>query len=367
MRVFYDYQIFLNQKYGGVSRYFVELVRHLSAHNELEINIVAPLHINRYLNSLKSDVVTGRLVSNFPKAAEKALVLYNRLASQYWLKKYEPDIVHETYFTTYPLAVNEKQISVVTVYDMVHELFPQYFKKRDRTSLRKRQAVERAAHIICISDRTRKDLLDITGISNDKVSVVHLGFDSSLPAIDHSNTLVDENYILYVGERGRYKNFLRLLNAYSRSPTLYKNFKLVCFGGGKFNSIEDRQRAALGLSDERLQWVGGDDAVLSQLYNDATVFVYPSLYEGFGLPPLEAMSCACPVVCSKGGSIPEVVGQAGEFFDPYDESDIANSIERVVTSPQRADTLRNLGRERITKFTWQKCASETYSIYNSLK
>lgn len=275
--------------------------------------------------------------------------------------------MHETYFTSNPLVLNEKQLSVVTVYDMVHELFPQYFKKRDNTSLRKRQAVERAEHMVCISERTRKDLLDVTGISNDKVSVVHLGFDNSLPVIEHSKTLVDGNYILYVGARGRYKNFLWLLNAYGKSPTLYKNFKLVYFGGGKFNSFRDRRRAALGLSDERLQWVGGNDAVLYQLYIDATAFVYPSLYEGLGLPPLEAMSCNCPVVCSTGGSIPEVVGIAGENFDPYDGSEIALSVERVVTSPERADILRKLGWETITRFTWQKCASEMCSIYNSSK
>lgn len=367
MRVFYDYQIFLNQKYGGVSRYFVELARYLSSYTELEIDIVAPVHINNYLNNLNPRVVTGRLVPTLPKSTEKAFELYNRLASQYWLKKYKPDIVHETYFATRPLATGYKQISVVTVYDMIHELFPQYFKKRDKTSWRKRLAVERADHVVCISDNTRKDLIDITGIGKDKVSVVHLGFDASLPLVKSSESLIDEKFILYVGVRGGYKNFTRLLNAYSKTQTLYKNFKLICFGGGKFTQIEDKQIAALRLSNERLRWIGGDDAVLSTLYKYASALVYPSLYEGFGLPPLEAMSCNCPVVCSKGGSIQEIVGQAGEFFDPYDEEDIAQSIERVVTSPKRTKELCNLGKKRITNFTWQKCAMETFAIYHFLK
>jgi len=366
MRIFYDYQAFSRQVYGGVSRYFVEMAKHLSARNGLEVKIIAPLHINHYLHRLDSGIVSGKLVPHVPKSAGKLLNVYNRIASRHWLDKYRPDILHETYFSAKPLVASNRQTTVVSVYDMIHERFPEYFTKLDKTAVTKRLAVERADHVICISDTTRKDLLDITGISHEKVSVVHLGFDTPLSSASMGNSLIDGDYILHVGIRSGYKNFARLLNAYGNNPVLHKNFKLVCFGGGKPSHAEERQRRILGLPDDRLHWIGGNDQVLGQLYSHASAFVYPSLYEGFGIPPLEAMARNCPVICSNGGSIPEVVGSAGEFFDPYDEHDIAQSIQQVATSPERCEALRILGRERIASFTWSRCASETCKIYEKL-
>jgi glycosyltransferase involved in cell wall biosynthesis len=196
--------------------------------------------------------------------------------------------------------------------------------------------------------------------------VVHLGFDSPQTQVIPAEPLLDGPYLLHVGIRSGYKNFQRLLEAYANSPALHEQYRLVCFGGGKFSPAEERQRKTLDLAEDRLVWMGGSDRVLMQLYRHAAAFVYPSLYEGFGIPPLEAMAHDCPVICSTGGSISEVVGNAGEFFDPLDTAAIAQAIENVAGSQERATELRALGRQRITRFTWEQCASGTHTVYSAL-
>ena len=231
------------------------------------------------------------------------------------------------------------------------------------------QSVGRADHVICVSETTKRDLLCLTGIDPDKVSVVYHGFDllnDTEEREDRKKNLVGQPYILYVGNRGGYKNFDRLLTAYSIRRSINEHCKLVCFGGGKFNSRELRLFARLGLPEGKVVWIGGDDMVLANLYHHALAFIYPSLYEGFGIPPLEAASRGCPVVCSNGGSIPEIIGNAGEFFDPYDEDSIAQAIERIISDTERTEELRVLGKQNLSRFSWSSCAKETYKIYESL-
>jgi len=366
MRILYDYQAFSRQFYGGVSRYFVELARRLSRLENTEVKILAPLYINHYLKELDPGIVSGRQVMQAPKAAGKLFNIYNRAVTRYQAANYRPDIMHETYYAKQSIPLHSKQARVVTVYDMIHERFPEYFPGWDRTAATKRLAVARADHVICISETTRRDLLEISSARPDKVSVVHLGFDSPQTEDAPAEPLIDGPYLLHVGIRSGYKNFQRLLEVYAGEPALHEHYRLVCFGGGKFGHTEERQRKALGLAEDRLVWMGGSDSVLMQLYSHAAAFVYPSLYEGFGIPPLEAMAHDCPVVCSTGGSIPEVVGDAGEFFDPCDTAAIAQAIKNVVGSQERTDELRALGRQRITRFTWEQCASNTHAVYSAL-
>jgi len=366
MRVLYDYQAFSRQFYGGVSRYFVELARLLSRLEDTEVKILAPLYINHYLKELDPGIVSGKQVSQAPKATGRLFNIYNRAATPRKASGYHPDIVHETYYARKPVRLRNNPARIITVYDMIHEHFPDYFPGWDKTAATKQMAVARADHVICISENTRRDLLDITNVRPDKVSVVHLGFDSPQTQDAPTDPLIDNPYLLHVGIRSGYKNFQRLLEAYAGNPRLYKHYRLVCFGGGKFSRTEEQLRKSLGLAADRLVWLGGSDSVLTQLYRHASAFVYPSLYEGFGIPPLEAMSHNCPVVCSNGGSVPEIVGNAGEFFDPYKIPDISQAIERVLYSPDRSSELRRLGKDRITRFTWDRCADETHRIYKSL-
>ena len=133
MLVFYDYQAFSRQMYGGVSRYFVEMAKQLSARSGVDIKIMAPLYINRYLRELDPGIVSGIQLKHAPKSAGKFMNIYNRIASRHWLIHNSPDILHETYFSRKPLHAAGKQAVVVSVYDMIHERFPEYFTRLDRT------------------------------------------------------------------------------------------------------------------------------------------------------------------------------------------------------------------------------------------
>jgi len=365
MRILYDSQIFSSQVYGGISRYFIELIRRMDNREGVDAKIMAPLYINSYVRELNNCIMSGLHFPHIPKIG-RLLKAFNQIASRKRIGGLLPDIVHETYYSDNPPIMCEGAKTVITVYDMIHERFPQYFSARDMTAQIKKRAVERADHVICISETTRKDLLEITGINPDKVSAVHLGFNLTVTQEEHDEIAINSPYLLYVGERGGYKNFVRLLKAYGKNPTLHKDYKLVCFGGGKLTQTEQQLRKKLGLSKDRLFWLGGSDRILARLYHHAAAFVYPSLYEGFGIPPLEAMSYGCPVVCSNGGSIVEVVGEAGEYFDPYDEDAISHAIEQIISSQKRTDALRALGKKRIICFSWDACADETYKIYKSL-
>jgi len=149
-------------------------------------------------------------------------------------------------------------------------------------------------------------------------------------------------------------------------PALRNAFDVIAFGGDTFNAAEQALIAKLGFAPQSVRQVGGDDAVLGSLYAQARAFIYPSMYEGFGLPPLEAMAHDCPVVTSNSSSMPEVVGNAGEYFDPMDIEAQAEAICSVVFDEQRRSELIELGRQRLHLFSWERCALETQAVYQKV-
>ena len=362
MRVVYDYQIFGAQEFGGVSRYFCALASHLARLDAVTAKIVAPLHINRHLRQAREGVAVGRYLPRLPRTGRLIGALNARLFPLA-AAGVHPDVVHETYFAprqTYP----GKALRVLTVYDMIHERYVANFSPTDRTAAFKRRAVERADIVVCISENTRRDLLELLQMSPERTVVTHLGYDALNPGETRANDLTEgAPYLLYVGARYKYKNFLGLARAYAGSPRLRTSFRIVCFGGGSLTRAEQSELHALGLTNEQVVQVGGDDDMLGRLYAGAYAFVYPSKYEGFGIPPLEAMSLGCPVICSNTSSIPEVAGDAAEYFDPDDLHSIATAIERAVYSDARRNELIALGRARCRIFSWERCARETRAAY----
>jgi glycosyltransferase involved in cell wall biosynthesis len=250
---------------------------------------------------------------------------------------------------------------------MIHEKFPQDFPASDATRSHKASAVERADHIICISENTRKDLLDILNPHESKVSVVHLACDV-LPTEDAAvPDLVSAGpFLLFVGNRNRYKNFSALLDVIASSLQLRAQIRIICFGGGPINGHERTSLLKHGLSEHSIVFTDGDDAQLATLYRRALALVCTSTYEGFGIPVLEAMSQGCPVICARTSSLPEVAGSAAEYFDPFDNDSLRQAIGKVVESNARRRELAQAGRVRSQQFSWQKCASETHRIYESL-
>lgn len=372
MKIAYDSQIFCAQTYGGVSRYFCEIASRLAKVPGVDVSITAPMYINAYLEHLPAGVVSGFRAPNFDRFKSDSLRLMLRgagiLIGDLMLRAMSPDVVHETYFSPYCLGPRRAR-RVLTTYDMIHEKFASSFPHADKTARYKAQAAKRADHVICISESTRRDAIEILGLSPDKTSVIYLGFDlMSTAGVSFSSELLPTGkpYLLYVGNRGGYKNFTRLLEAYGSSPQLKAEFQLICFGGGAFLPNELEMIQALGLDGGNVKQRSGNDQLLAKLYEGASAFVFPSLYEGFGIPPLEAMSYDCPVVCSNTSSIPEVVGDAGEYFDPADMESMRSAIERVVGVDTHSGMLIEKGRTRLKSFSWDRCAAETLEIYKKL-
>ena len=367
MNIVFDSQIFTMQQYGGVSRYISSLAYQLNQIKGIKAKIIAPFYVNTYLERLPKEAVSGIKVPRIPKVGgafhHSGLWLSRRAIS-----KLSTQIVHETYYSSIPSAPKDIP-KVITVHDMIHELLPEFFSLNDRTVKLKRDSILRADHVICVSENTRRDLLEMLPISPAKVSVVHHGFDS-LTSIDRNpqfeRTHVKVPYLLYVGHRDGYKNFAGLLRAYASSKWLMQNFCIICIGGNKFKEDELMLMRELGVVISRVIQKNVTDDDLVEFYKNAAAFIYPSLYEGFGIPPLEAMSLNCPVICSNTSSIPEVVGNAGEYFDPSSSDSICNAIETVLENGERRKYLVQKGIERSKVFSWEKCALETSDVYQSI-
>ena len=362
MQLVFDHQVFSSQQHGGISRYFCEVAERLAGYDGCDVTVLAPMYVNAYLAKLPSSIVAGRQVPPIRYTARLRLLLSGVLARG-WLATARPDVVHETYFSLRRVAPR-RAACVVTVYDMTHERYPQYFSPDDDTAVRKAAAVRRADRVICISESTRSDLLERLRVNPEIVSVVHLA-GAPVPAVRPTVPVVDGPYLLYVGARGGYKNFEGLLRAVAGSPALRAGMRVVAFGGGPLRPAERALVRELGLDERSVVQMSGDDAVLDAAYAFAAAFVYPSHYEGFGIPPLEAMARGCPVVCGSNSSLPEVVGDAAELCDTDDPESIAAAIERVVDSPAHAEALRVRGRARSAHFTWDRCARASYDVYRA--
>jgi glycosyltransferase involved in cell wall biosynthesis len=293
----------------------------------------------------------------------------SKYSARYSIKKFAPDILHETYFS-YDGFQPHSSKRVLTVYDFIHERYPEMFGPNNHmTTGPKKAAALRADHVICISHSTRRDLIEYCGVQEDKISVVYLGVDDVFKQENSSLGTAAKHprpYLLFVGKRDGYKNFEKVVRAFSLSSRLKNDFDIVSFGGGALTQDELKIALDCRLRADQLVHYGGGDPVLAQLYSQAAAFIYPSLYEGFGIPPLEAMAAGCPVISSNTSSMPEVVGQAGEYFNPEDEDSMLSAIENVLYSNTHSADLIACGFEQGRKFSWQKCAAETLNIYRSI-
>lgn len=368
MKIAYDHQIFTTQRYGGISRYFVKLAEHLER-LEQEVNIFAPLHQNQYLSDLPKSMVTGHGIDRFPRKTSRAISCINSAIVHMQVANWRPDIIHPTNYDWQKFRGGKSPV-VITVHDMIHELFPDFMGANNKTSRDKKIAIKNADHIICISENTKRDVIELLNVCESKISVVHEGVDTPNPPTTTLHTSLassEQPYILFVGSRGGYKNFKGLLKAVAQTPKLKNNFRIIAFGGGKLSRHEREEVESFGLDNCRVLHVSGDDSLLQTYYENASAFVYPSLYEGFGLPPLEAMSAGCPVVSSNTSSMPEVIGDAAEFFNPEDIECFAQALEAVVYSEERRADLVVRGYRRVQALSWNKCAQKTLNVYQGLR
>jgi len=360
-KIAFDHQIFQAQKYGGVSRYFASLGNSLISEN-INVNIIAPIHQNIHLKALNFNN-NFYLKKTIPKT-DRLLTYLNERILKSKLENWQPNIIHQTYYSYSNFSFSFNPTIITTIHDMIHEKYPIYFPENNRTIINKKRAIQNAHHLICVSESTKSDLINIYNISEDKISVVHHGFELNEDNSEFDQKLVIvKPYLLYVGNRDGYKNFQFLIKSISFSKKIMSDFNIIAFGGGEFDKKELAIFKQLGFNNHQIFQISGNDSVLNYLYSNATAFIYPSLYEGFGLPPLEAMANNCPVISSNTSSIPEVIGGAGQYFDPRISEHIVDSIEKVVYSESNRQALINLGMERLKLFSWKKCAMKTVNVY----
>jgi glycosyltransferase involved in cell wall biosynthesis len=281
------------------------------------------------------------------------------------------DVFHATAYA----APRTRTVPVVL---SVHDLALMRFPELGGATLagvveRTRRAVGEARLILASSDATRRDLIELAAAPAERVRVVHLGCDASfhpLPveaarAVVRQRYGVDAPYLLHLGTLEPRKNLARLVRAYARLRGELRDPPSLVLAGERGWKCDDVFRLVDELNlRAQVRFTGRvDDADLPVLFNAAAVFVYPSLYEGFGLPPLEAMACGVPVVCSNVASLPEVVGDAALLVDPLDEEGLTAALRRVLEEPALRADLRQRGLERARRFSWQRCAEATLAAY----
>lgn len=362
MRILYDGKIYQIQPAGGINRYFANLISRLPpslvpTFTTCESrDLHYPFHPNLRVFSYPRFGSSRSISSWLEKQYFRSVAAFNRF-----------DIAHPTYYTLLSRQeLNKYRCPVVlTVHDLIYELFPEQADPRGRKADNKRKAILAATAIICVSENTKKDLLERHPSLEDRVTVTYLASDIDASLAYGSEPVPLQPYYLYVGSRAKYKNFDGLLRAFTKTISIQPNV-VLCIVGSPLDETEEKLIADLKLTNHIEYYGYVSDNHLAKLYRCSVAFVYPSLYEGFGIPPLEAMSCGTAVVASNCSSIPEVVGDAGLLFDPKSTKDLADILLLLLNSSTERDRLIAKGYERAKTFSWEKTVAQTVDVYRSV-
>jgi glycosyltransferase involved in cell wall biosynthesis len=366
MRIFYDHQVFSLQDAGGVTRYQYELVRHLQL--DIGVQIAVLMGLNASVMSLQelSNVQTRILswkTGLRPGYLRYAMNETISAALSPILGRF--DIYHVMLYRAIPFL--RRRRLVVTHHDCTHERFPHLFRNASFIMERKRKLFSRADAIICVSESSRRDLLHFYNVEENKTHVVHHGFSplSVGSSLAEANGIPNAPYLLYVGLRAPYKNFLLLLEAFSRSG-LAADFQLVVIGGGAFSPEEQAKISSFGIGNRIRHIPKAGEATLAHAYRNASLFVYPTLYEGFGFPTLEAMSLGCPVLVHRTSSLPEVCGDAAFYFDSADAEELSRALVSTLHDAPGIAMKRRLGKQQVRLYDWTLSAKNTLAVYRAV-
>ena len=359
MRVFYDHQILYLQKYGGISRYFHELIRHLiSMYPDDSFDIKAAISQNYYFRDM---VPQRRLFRHGNRFINNVFMKYEILRADVAGKGI--DIIHPTYYMPEYLDewMRKRSRLVITVHDMTYE----HYMQSDKGIIEaRRKLFLQADGIITVSENTRNDLLNIyPGLGSKPVCTIYHGcIDPVGKACDPAIPLPGE-YILYVGSRSGYKDFPMLIKAFAAIADKYGSVSIICAGGGEFGAKEKKLISEAGLEGRVIQR-SMSDGELSLAYKNAICFVYPSQYEGFGLPILEAFENSCPVILRNASCFPEIAGDAALYFDDVEE--LSESISSMIDDKEKREELSEKGTGCLQRYSWEKAAEETYDFYGKI-
>lgn len=352
MKVLFDHQIF-NYVFGGAAKYFVMLLSHLPREC-WECTAIA---------SSSEYIKRKALMKYLPYEFRGQTVLMEYLNRPYTnciMRQGQFDVFHQTNFGTYCLKSLGNKPMVTTYHDSNLSTIDPHpeIVERQRISL------ERADAVICVSYHTKNDMLRLFHLDEQKVKVIYHGIERPDMSVLAEQRVVKDDYILYVGRRSAYKNFRKFIEVFSELHLKYPKIKVVCTSN-VFSKEEQMRFKELGIEDCMIH-VAADETTMLRLYRDALFFAFPSFYEGFGMPILEAWSCGCPVVLSDASCFPEIAGSGGLFFKPESKEDMLRQFDAVLSDSCLRKKLVLNGYERMKRFSWEKCAEEHIQLYRTL-
>jgi glycosyltransferase involved in cell wall biosynthesis len=381
MKVLYDHQIFEHQRIGGVSRYFTEIIKHLPS--DVEFDVSVQYSFNEYLKEVSEidfvwkDQLIHHFLPNLNFRGKKRLFSFleqkypakypnfyqlNREATIKKIQEGNFDIFHPTFFEDYYLDHLNGKPYVLTVHDTIIELFPEFINSPGFVK-RKKKLIEHAAHIIAVSENTKQDIINVFDTAPDKISVTYHA--SSLIKTEDKLDILPEKYLLYVGDRRLgYKNFAFFISAIQPILLEQNDLFLVCTGDS-FTTDEIEFFAALGIQD-KIKIIFVEDTQMYNLYHKAQMFIYPSYYEGFGIPILEAFQAECPVILTDNSCFPEVAEDAGLYFSHKSPQELRRQIIDLLNNQQLRQNLIEKGNKRLSNFSWENTAKQTVEIYKKV-
>jgi glycosyltransferase involved in cell wall biosynthesis len=364
VKILYDGGIYAQQTAGGINRYFANIIDRLSPDDRP--TLIVPYRSNK----LHYPTHPNLQLREFRDFRPSRISSYLRPHYFRWIEHHQPfDVFHPTYYylSTQEAFSQVRHPLVITVYDMIHELFANTLDPNGHTIQAKWDAIQAADAILCISESTKSDLLRYFPSVESKTIVTYLASEFSIDWSYGTEAVPAKPYFIYVGSRNKeYKNFFTLLIAFSKAASINSDI-VLCVVGASFNVEEQQQIAELKLTDRIKHYGYASDTHLAKLYRCSIAFVYPSLYEGFGIPPLEAMACGTVVVAANSSSIPEVVGDAGILFEPKAANDLADILLDLLDSPSKRDRLIAQGYKQNKQFSWDRTASQTIAVYKKLR
>lgn len=379
MKVLYDYQAF-NQRVGGISRCFCELATHMPQSVICKFSVKESDNVylrNKYLmpdlpycrlnenNFLYPMKFKGRKkLYNFLEKHFRSFPTFNNINKQYSIevvKQNDFDIIHPTLYDDYFISYLNKKPFIVTVHDMIWELRPS--KNNSLWSKQKYELCIKANHIVAISEQTKKDLIKLWNIPENKITVVYHGHPEK--KYSYNKRMIEQPYFLFVGRRESYKNFNQTLKDFARFHTLHPETILVCTGGAL--TKQEKELAKHLQIDKFIHTRFVTDDELANLYHYAIAFIFPSVYEGFGLPILESFSHGCLTLLNNASCFPEIGGDAAIYFKS-DEYGKSNLLEKLIMAYEMNESERlsfiDRGYEQMKLFSWDKAAVKLVDIYS---
>lgn len=364
VRVVYDADAFDRQKVGGISRYLTELILTLRTLGLARPTTSFFLTDNRHLldaHAFSVLPVPSGMKWRYKDYYKRRI---NDITTRFALTHNLADVFHMTYYDASLLPLLRCPL-VVSVYDMIPELLPHCFSDPASIHPNKKAICDRADAVICISQNTKADLIRLFGVDPNKVFVTHLGISRDWSECARTVPNLPDRYLLFVGSRAAYKNFRQVADALADLSTRFPDLHLVCVGGGRLSEAERAYLCDRSVLD-RVHQYDLSDRELAYCYSKAAAFVFPSLYEGFGIPILESFASHCPAILSDRSCFPEIAADAAEYFEPGADDSLNASIERVLGDDAYRDALVRRGEQRVSDFTWRATAIETARIYGTL-